>query len=509
MQFKWWGRRSAKKDKAILPVASPLINASPVDGRGGWWTVIRESFTGAWQQNVEINADTVAAYWAVFSCITLIASDIAKMTIRVMQRMSNTGVWKETFLRPVLRKPNRFQTRLEFITQWVLSKLLTGNTYILKVRDERGFVAELYVLDPRRVLPLVTEEGAIFYQLARDNLSLQLDDSVVVPASEIIHDKMYPLYHPLVGISPLYACSIPAMQGSAIQGNSAKFFQNMSRPSGILTAPGAISQETADRLRDKWQENYAEGNVGRVAVLGDGLKYEAMSVTAADAQLIEQLKMTAEMVCACFHVPGYKIGVGSMPATNNTAFLNQQYYDQCLQFNIEGIEQRLDDGLELPMGFEAWFDTSALLRMDPDARYKAHSEAIRGGWKSPNEARKEEELEPVAGGDTPYMQQQNYALSALAKRDEKDDPFATSSPKPSASTEPKPAGEPVPEDEAAKALKNIEQEFEDLRKWREQVTKSVEQMVKEATAKHVEVDEELECEQLRKLLDEGLNFETA
>ena len=56
--------------------------------------------------------------------------------------------------------------------------------------------------------------------------------------------------------------------------------------------------------------------------------------------------------------------------------------------------------------------------MDPEARYKSHNEAIKGGWLAPNEARREEDMPDVDGGETPYMQQQNYSLAALARRDE-------------------------------------------------------------------------------------------
>ena len=45
---------------------------SPVSGRGGWWPIIRESFTGAWQRNDEWTTDTVLAHHAVYACITRI-----------------------------------------------------------------------------------------------------------------------------------------------------------------------------------------------------------------------------------------------------------------------------------------------------------------------------------------------------------------------------------------------------------------------------------------------------
>lgn len=402
-------------------VAAAVVKQAltPVDSRGHWFPVLRESFMGAWQQDVEIDRPTVDSYWAVFSCVTLIAGDISKLQPKVMQKQDN-GTWLETLLRPVLRKPNRFQTRAEFVMFWVMSKLLCGNTYVLKERDAQGKIVALYVLDPWKVVPLVTPDGDVFYQLGADNLSGLEEARAVVPASEIIHDKMYTLYHPLVGVSPIYACGIAAMQGAAIQKNSFRFFNNMSRPSGILTAPNAISKDTAERLKTDWEANFGAEKIGRVAVLGDGLKYEAMSVNPVDAQLIEQLKMSGEMVAACFHVPGYKIGVGPMPTVNNTAALNQQYYDQCLQIIIETMELRLDDGLELPqpgVQFETWFDLSPLMRMDPESRKKSHSEGIRGGWLAPNEARLEENYAPVSGGEFPYMQQQNFPLPTLGKQE--------------------------------------------------------------------------------------------
>ena len=39
--------------------------------------------------------------------------------------------------------------------------------------------------------------------------------ALVAPASEIIHDVMVPLYHPLVGVSPLTACALAAVEAGA------------------------------------------------------------------------------------------------------------------------------------------------------------------------------------------------------------------------------------------------------------------------------------------------------
>jgi HK97 family phage portal protein len=405
------------------------LQAVPSSG-GGWMQIIREGFAGAFQQNVVIDAPRdILAFSGVFAPVTLIAGDIGKLRVKLVAE-DEDGICSEVeygspFWQP-LRKPNHYQNRIQFWMQWILSKLLWGNTYVLKVREtSRGMVKQLYILDPARVKPLVATSGDVFYELSVDHLS-GLIDTVTVPASEIIHDRWNCLWHPLVGISPLYACALSATQGRKIQNNSTTFFNNASRPSGILVAPGAISDENAAIMKARWEENYSAGNSGRTAVLGNGLKYESMSVPAQEAQLIEQLKWTVEDVARCFHMPLFKVG-GDVPAGSTIEALNLMYYSDCLQALIEAAEICMDEGLEFKdsQRYYTEFDLDGLLRMDQVAQVKMLAESVKGGIRSPDEAREKLNLPPVAGGDSVYLQQQNYSTAALAKRDAKDDPFET------------------------------------------------------------------------------------
>lgn len=382
--------------------------AQPVPSSGGWWSIVREAFAGAWQQDSTISAEDLMSSPTVYACVTLVANDIGKLRARVVA-LDQQGIWVAKKAQPlVLHRPNSYQNHIQFKQWWLMSKLRFGNAYVLKQRGSGGNVESLHVLNPERVTPLVAEDGGVYYQLKADNLARTGD--VVVPASEIIHDRMNCLYHPLVGVAPLHAAAIAAGIGHKIQKNTLTFFSNSAKPSGILVAPGAISDETAKALKESWQS----GKAGEIKVLGDGLKFEAMSSNAVDSQLIETLRWSDERVCSVFHVPGYKVGVGAEPTHANIEARDRSYYSDCLQSLIEEFEACLDDGLGYngtSEGIE--LDLSGLIRMDSKAQMETLGAGVDKGILTINGARKALNLHPLEGSDTVYMQQQDFPLDQV------------------------------------------------------------------------------------------------
>lgn len=420
------------RKKALAPVAQ---------SRGAWYPVF-ESYAGAWQSNVVVNRDSVLANPYIFACQTLIARDIAKLRVKLVEKTGR--VWSETTspaFSPVLRKPNRFQTRNQFWESWMLSKLSRGNAYVFKQRDQRGVVVALYVLDPNRVTPLVADNGDVFYDLAVDNIA-GIREQFIVPAREMIHDRWNTLFHPLVGLSPIFANGVAATQGIRIQDNSATFFGNQSRPGGILTAPGKVSDETASRLKTAFDSNYSGADAGKIAVIGDGLTFTQLTVSAEDAQVVEQLQWTAEAIASTYHIPPYMVGAGPVPTAGNVQQDNLRYYSQALQSLIEDAESLIDEGLGLDgekLGVE--FDISNLLRMDSKTQMEMLQMGVSSAIVSPNEARAKVDMGPKTGGDALYLQEQNFSLEALAKRDARDDPWGNDAPQ-------EPPALPAPDDEA-------------------------------------------------------------
>ncbi|QXZ23233.1 phage portal protein, partial [Acinetobacter septicus] len=397
-----------------------------VHNSGQSWNSIfvAEPYSGAWQENKEITREDMTAFYAVFACVSLISKDIGKMPVLLKKKQQGVLVDALTpkELQRVLQKPNNYQNWQQFNEQWTQSLLLRGNTYVFKMRDVFGELYRLVVLNPDLVTVLVDDQGNVFYQLTNDRLAQT--ENVIIPASEIIHDRINALYHPLVGLTPIMACSLASEQGISILRNSKNFFANGSKPGGVIEVPGPLDATKAQEVKTKWDANYSGANVGKTGLLSDGAKYVNISMSAIDSQLIEQLGMSARIVCTAFNVPPFKIGVTDVQGATKVSDLNEIYYSDCLQSYIEARENLLDEGLDLPSyGVEAFLDLDVLIRMDSSSKIAYFKDGISAGIFAPNEARQKLGYLPVKGGESPYLQQQNYNLEALAKRDAKDDPF--------------------------------------------------------------------------------------
>ena len=411
--MKIFGLEIRRVEKAMHAVASSW--------RDGWRRIL-EPFSGAWQMNVEETHGTVLCYPTLYACLSRVSQDFGKLPF-LLKREGDNGIWKteeNAAYSPVLRKPNHYQTAQQFREAWILSKLQHGNTYVLKERDNRGVVVKLYVLDPSRVMPLISDTGDVYYQInysTAENL-LPRDypaEQLVIPAREIIHDRMNCFHHQLIGVPPVCAAHWAAVKNLRILRSAAEFFGNHAQPGGILTAPAGMSETDAEAIRAYWQTAYTGQNAGKVAVIGADMKFTSFATKSADSQMVEQMRYSDEQVCQPFGIPPFKIGIGSIPAGLGVDAINQLYYADALQAHIEAMENLLDDGLKIekPLGVE--LDLEPLLRMDVGKQADVAVKLVGGGVKTPNEGRQPFNLSPLEGGDTIYMQQQDMPLDQVRK----------------------------------------------------------------------------------------------
>jgi len=419
-------------------LAHTILRATGQSRGAGWlwpsppWGNGDRGQIGAWQMNRNgaHRGLELVAFSAVYACVNTIATDIAKLPIQIFQVDLDDGartLQRRDYYVQLFRRPNNFQTCADFLLAFVQSYLLQGNTYCyISRRNGRGEPTELHVLNPYRVKPLLNDDGQIFYECGEDFLA-GLVPNTVVPERDMIHHRLalMPGY-PLLGVTPIFAASASSGLGLQILRDSQQFFGNSSRPSGLLSSDQHISDDLAKRYKQEWDESYRGQEFGKTALLGGGMRWQPLTITAQDAQLIEQLRYSVEDVARVFRVPTFMLGDMTKVTYRNTEMLTRAYLTGCLSGHLEAIQQRFEYAFGFEQEYQIRFDLSAMLRTEIDIRYAAYAQGLNGGWLAANEVRAEEGLPPVEGGDEPRVQMQYVPLSQA--ENEPADPAPTPAP---------------------------------------------------------------------------------
>jgi HK97 family phage portal protein len=353
------------------------------------------------------------SFGPVYTCWAIIAQEVSRVPLMHVEIDNN--IKRQVLNRAparVLRQPNTYQTRSDFLLSVVRSLLAEGNFYAFCTRNNRFEVETLHPINPRACWPNLTEDGDVFYHVT-DNESLRLarvGQQSWFPARDILHIRLFTPHHPLIGETPLVAALAPVYAGQQINGQVAKFFGNMARPSGIIRHPKQLKPEAARRLKEMFRQASSQERAGDPIVFQEGMEWQSLTMSAVDAELIASYKLTERQVAQIYRVPPHLLGEDAKFATveQSTRF----FLNSGLGFYLDHISDSLTKFFGLGMGEEILFDyETALLRSDLEARLKALAEGTRGGIYAVNEARAREGLPPVEYGDEPRMQQQMVPLS--------------------------------------------------------------------------------------------------
>src|SRR4029077_9929437 len=362
----------------------------------------------------------------VEACVWAYVRAIAQLPGSHKRELSNGGTETVTTsaLSRLLRSPNPYQTPSDFLVHLIRSLLLNGNSYWIAQRNDRAEVTALHWTDPRacRVREIMVQGQSfseIFYEISTNPL-FQFDTtlsrtSLVIPARDVLHIKLATPQHPLIGVTWLRALDMELSAANAMQTAAATFAKNMSRPSGILTPdpPTILTKAQRDELRVQWNEQISGVNSGGVAIL-NGLKFQPLTISNQDSQIVDQRKLNDQAVAAVFGVPLILLGVNNTATQKSSEAVMAEWLAAGLGWMINHIEQAFDSfiGLDMVAAGREWteYDTKVLLRSAVKERIEAEARAGQGGIKTPNEARRDEGLSDKDHGDDLYMQQQMIAI---------------------------------------------------------------------------------------------------
>jgi HK97 family phage portal protein len=344
------------------------------------------------------SAMSVSAYWA---SVRLVSEVIAAMPLKAYD-VSEDGKQQDTdysLWRILNYSPNRYQTRTEFFEQMTLNLTSWGNAYAAIERNSRGEVISLMPLPASQIIVDLLEDGSITYTFTTTT------GVRVYSEQSIWHVKLFG--NGIIGLSPLSYASNSISTTLNTNNRIRDLAANGGKPAGLLTIDKVLTPEQRKAVKENFK-HMREGDPDGLFVLEAGMKYDQISLSPTDLQLLETRKYQVEDVARFMGVPSVLINDTSGTTTWGSGI--QQIMDGFYKLNLRPYLERYESSLKkhlMPRSDwetkEIEFDFDSILRADKLTRMDANSRAINSGQLTPNEARRDEGLTPMAGGDKIYL----------------------------------------------------------------------------------------------------------
>jgi HK97 family phage portal protein len=331
-----------------------------------------------------------------YACVRVLADSISSLPLHVYRRTPAGRVPAGENSRAVqlLNRPAPGSTGVDLISQVMVHLNVHGDAFIAKYRSD-GEIVQLGLLPPDSV-GVELRGQRIVYIL--DTLHGRTEHG----PEDILHIKAMSL-DGLRGLSPVTQCRVALGLSSSLQESARQYFENGSRPSGILTAPGAGSNEALERVSAAWATKHGGvSNLHKVAVLAGDVKFTPIAFSAEDNQYLQQRELSAREVARCFRVPAWAVDAptGDSLTYANVAEQNRALVAHSLRPWIVRLEKAISNDADLcPGSTYVGFDLDGLLRAAPEQRADSYSKALdpTTGWMRRDEIRVLEDLPPENG----------------------------------------------------------------------------------------------------------------
>lgn len=326
---------------------------------------------------VSISADTALRSSAVWACLRLRADLISTLPLDTY-RMSS-GVQVEIPPTPFLLNPgnDRFG-----VTDWLYSSQVEldrgGNAFgIVTARDGLGNPAVVELQPYSKVTirgngPHITE-----YKIGGSSYEPR----------EVWHERQFTVPGIPLGLSPIAYSAMSIGGYLSAQQFGLDWFQNGSIPAGRLkNTAKTIGAKEAASIKERFKAAVANRDL---FVHGADWEYDAVSITANEAQFIETMSFGIQDIARFFGVPGDLIDAPAMSSAKITYANITQRNLQLLVMNLGPAIVRREAALSatLPRPRFVKFNTDALLRLDPQTRASMLTSQVAGRTLAPSEAR--------------------------------------------------------------------------------------------------------------------------
>jgi len=321
--------------------------------------------------------ETAARVAAVFFCVSIIAEAVGSLGLEFKD---DHGPRNDFPLANVLAyEPNPLQTGAEFWAAMAYSAVLRGEAFAEPTVGFDG--VEIWPLNPLRVTSEWGERSmSVIYQSeqgARRLLPQQL-----FWFTALSDGTLRPL-------TPWKQAKGAIDFQLALEVGARAYFRNDRRPSGVVSTEQKLTPESHSRLK----EGVATWKKGGTPVFEQGVKYEAISSSNKDAELVDLFKQRTLELARYWRIPRSMVSDEGGNAGNN-----EQDTRSFVNWAVRPLTRRIEQGINVRMlppdiraaGIRAKFNLDSMLRGDAATQWRnavlartasvMSVDELRSGW---------------------------------------------------------------------------------------------------------------------------------
>ena len=331
---------------------------------------------------------------AVYRCVEVITNGVASLPVK-LYKVDGNGYKHllDSDLSYVLSKrPSEKMNAFTFYKLIVKDILMSGNAYALIKRDGNGKVIGLNYIPAGLVSP-IDKIDHIEYMVTGLKPTVHQKD--------ILHFMNY-TDNGVFGISVLTYARRTLGIADGGEKSAENFYKSGSCTSGFLKFDGPSSGKQREEILSAWNQATGGPNTGPngIAVLPANVNYTQLSVDPADAQLLESREFSVIEICRFFGVSPWKCFDLTKSNYNNSEMAELSFLNDTLRPLLTKIEIELETKLFPGMtGYDIKFDVNEMLRTDQKSHAEYLTKMFNLGVLSPNEIRKELDMEEIDGGN--------------------------------------------------------------------------------------------------------------
>lgn len=358
-----------------------------------------------------VTFDSAMQLSSVWACVKLISETVSSLPLTIYKMTPNGRKIDTNHPLSILfnGKVNRYQTKIEFFETVLLNLLTSGNAYCYIQRINEDRIVGLLPLMSADMTTTLLEDGSIVYEYVTDS------GVNVYSEKNVWHLKL--MGNGVIGLSPLAYQRNTLGIAQAAESAVTNIYKNGAKPSGVLSMDKFLTPEQRELVRSKFY-NLSAGAEDRLMVLEGGMKFDSISLSPQDIELLASRQFQISEVCRWYGVPSVMINDTSSSTVWGSGIeqIVSGFYKLTLRPLMEKIEASILIKLMNPndaQRHEVEFDFNALTRSDLKTRFDSYRVGIYGGFMTPNEARRLEGMPDENGGDSLYMQGANMKLTDI------------------------------------------------------------------------------------------------